>query len=228
MNDPANVMRILLVDPNILFRCGIARLLDSQQDFCVVGQTGNYAEVSELVVTLRPDVILIETELDGCDGVALVGLLHQRFPSVALVFLTTEVRSDLLLECVIAGAAGYLQKNITPDELFGRLRSLNHGEAAISPRTVRILMDRLSTSRYLLQLCGTPDPMLTPREWEILGRVARGLTNRQIGEALQISEHTVRNHLCNIYQKLHLNNRLQAAVYSVIHGLADLESIGDS
>ena len=226
MSDSTNVTRILLVDPNVLFRCGIARLLDSQQDFCVVGQTGNYMEVADLVAHLQPDLILIETELDGCDGVTLVGLLHQRFPSISLIFLTSEVQSDLVLECIVAGAVGYLQKNITPEELFARLRSLNYGAAAMSPRTVRVLMDRLSASKYLLQSCGTPDPVLTPREWEILSRVARGLTNKQIGESLQISEHTVRNHLGNVYQKLNLRNRLQAAVYSVIHGLADLENLG--
>ncbi len=225
MRDATDVTRILLVDPNVLFRCGIARLLDSQPDFRVVGQTGNYMEVADLVAHLLPDMVLIETELDGCDGVALVGLLHQRFPSVSLIFLTSEIRTDLVLECVVAGAVGYLQKNITPEELFVRLRSLSSGEAAMSPRTVRMLMDRLSTSKYLLQLCSTPDPVLTPREWEILSRVARGMTNRQIGEALQISEHTVRNHLCNVYQKLNLRNRLQAAVYSVIHGLTDLENL---
>ena len=225
MSDSTDVTRILLVDPNVLFRCGIARLLNSQQDFRVVGQTGNYMEVADLVAHLQPDQILIEAELDGCDGVALAGLLHHRFPAVSLIFLTSEIKSDLVLECVVAGAVGYLQKNITPEELFARLRSLSSGEAAMSPRTVRVLMDRLSASRYLVQLCSTPDPVLTPREWEILGRVARGMTNRQIGEALQISEHTVRNHLGNIYQKLNLRNRLQAAVYSVIHGLADLKNL---
>ena len=155
----------------------------------------------------------------------MIKLLKKQLPLTYLVILTTEINPDDLLSGVLAGAAGYLQKNITPDELFARLRGLFTGEAAMSLMTVAMLVQRLNTSNCTLCLRASTDPNLTPRECEVLRLVARGMTNKRIGAALRISEHTVRNHLCSIYQKLSLKNRLQVAVYSVTHGLVDLDSI---
>jgi two-component system nitrate/nitrite response regulator NarL len=226
MNVSLDTITILLVDPNVLFRSGIARLLESQPDMKVAAETGEYMEAVRLATRVQPDVILMETQLDGCDGPTLAGLIKQQFPAVHVVFLTTSTELDHLFACVLAGAAGYLQKNITPDELFARLRGLRRGEAAISLTTVKTLMRQLSESNYALRLRTTPHTNLTPRECEVMGLVSRGLTNKQIGAALGISEHTVRNHLCSIYQKLKLDNRLQVAVFSVMHGLVDIEAIG--
>jgi two-component system nitrate/nitrite response regulator NarL len=221
-------LTILLVDPNVLFRSGIARLLESQPDLKVVGETGECMEAVRLATDLRPAVILMEIEVDGCDGPGLAGLIAQEFDDIHLVFLTTHTDAKNLFSCILSGADGYLQKNITPDELFARLRGLKNGEAAISLTTVKTLMDQLSSSNYALRLRTTPHTNLTPRECEVLSLVARGMTNKDIGAVLNISEHTVRNHLCSIYQKLKLRNRLQVAVYSVMHGLVDLESIGSA
>lgn len=219
------VIQIVLVDSNFLFRAGIARLLESQPDMRVVGETGDCLEAVRLASKLDPDVMLLEVQSGGCDGGALIKLIKQQCPSVHLVILTTEIDSDGLLSSVLAGAAGYLHKNITPDELFARLRGLFHGEAAMSLSTAALLVQRLNNSNCTLCLRAFPDPTLTPRECDVLKLVARGMTNKGIGAVLQISEHTVRNHLCSIYQKLNLKNRLQAAVYSVTHGLVDLNSI---
>ena len=225
MNPSPQDINIVLVDSNVLFRAGIARLLESQPDMRVVGETGDCLEALRLAAKCDPDVMLLEVESNGCDSGALIKLIKRQFPSLQLVILTTEIDPDGLLSSVLAGASGYLQKNITPDELFSRLRGLFTGEAAMSLMTVALLVQQLNSSNCTLCLRASTDPNLTPRECEVLKLVARGMTNKSIGAALRISEHTVRNHLCSIYQKLNLKNRLQVAVYSVTHGLVDFDAI---
>lgn len=225
MSISSQVIRIMLVDSNILFRAGIARLLESQPDMRVVGETGDCLEAIRLASRLHPDVMLLESQSSGCDSVTLIKMIRQQFPATYLVVLTTEINPDGLLNSVLAGAAGYLPKNITPDELFARLRGLFAGEAAMLLTTVAILVTRLNHSNCTLCLQAAADPNLTPRECDVLQLVARGMTNKSIGAELRISEHTVRNHLCSIYQKLNLKNRLQVAVYSVTHGLVDRDSL---
>lgn len=225
MNNDGEKLRLLLVDENTLFRCGIARLLETQPDFEVVAATGDFDEALRCAEATRPHVLLIDPALQPGDGPAITRRFKRHLPDTRVVILAPEVRADDLLGCVLAGAEGYLNKNITPDELFMRLRGLRRGEAALALTTAAVLMQRLSASRCTLCLQASINPDLTPREAEILGLVARGLTNRHIGSVLGISEHTVRNHLCSIYQKLNLKNRLQVAVYSVTHGLVDLNNV---
>jgi two-component system, NarL family, nitrate/nitrite response regulator NarL len=225
MNLTMGAIRVLLVDSNILFRCGIARLLESQPDIQVVGETDECLQAIHLASTLHPDVMLLDIDLNECDGPTLTRLIKKQFPDMHLVILTTDLDPDTLLGCVLAGAEGYLHKNITPDELFDRLRGLTRGESAMALTTVGALLRRLSTSNCTLCLRATSNPNLTPRECEVLGLVARGMTNKRIAAVLRISDNTVRNHLCSVYQKLHLKNRLQVAVYSVTHGLVDLDNV---
>lgn len=225
MDMPVEAIKVLLVDSNILFRCGIARLLELQPDICVVGETDQFPEAIQLAGRLDPDIMLLDIDLNECDGPTLTRLIKKHFPHIYLVILTDDFDSEMLLGCVLAGAEGYLQKNITPDELFERLRGLMRGEAAISLTTTAKLMKRLSVSHCTLCLRASSNPMLTPRECEVLSLVARGMTNKRIASVLHISDNTVRNHLCSIYQKLNLKNRLQVAVYCVTHGLVSLDSI---
>jgi two-component system NarL family response regulator len=220
-----HAIQVMLVDSNTLFRAGIARLLETQPDIRVVGETSDCLEAVRLAPRLNPDVLLLEVQSSGWEAGALIKLFRQQFPSAHLVILTTEIDPDSLLSSMLAGASGCLQKNITPDELFARLRGLVKGEAAMSLTTVATLVRRLNSSNCSLCLRASPAPNLTPRECEVLRLVARGMTNRSIGDVLGISEHTVRNHLCSIYQKLNLKNRLQVAVYSVTHGLVDISSV---
>jgi two-component system nitrate/nitrite response regulator NarL len=220
-----DAIKVMLVDSNILFRCGIARLLESQPDIQVVAETDGCLEAIQLSHELKPDIMLLDIELNECDGATLTRLIKKQLPDMYLVILASDIDSDALLGCVLAGAEGYLQKNITPDELFARLRGLVRGEAAMSLATTGKLLRRLRVSNCTLCLRASPNPNLTPRECEVLGLVARGMTNKRIAATLGISENTVRNHLCSIYQKLNLKNRLQVAVYSVTHGLVDLDSV---
>lgn len=218
-------MRVLLVDANPLFRGGIARLLDAQPDITVVGETGDCLEAIRLAKETEADLVLLDIEVNECDGPTLVRTVKRQLLGCRLVVLTNDLDPDTVLGCVLAGADGYLPKSITPDELFARIRGLAHGEAALTLSLAAVLLQRLSQSHCTLCLRASPNPNLTPRECEVLGLVARGMTNKHIGALLNISENTVRNHLCSIYQKLNLENRLQVAVYSVTHGLVDFDTI---
>lgn len=218
-------IRVLIVDTNVLFCCGIARLLESQPDLMVVGEAHDWETAQALSHTHHPHVVLVGAELLEHPFPRHLHAFKKAFPDVHLVVLAPEVTPDVLLACALVGVEGYLEKSITPDELFERLRGLARGEAAFSLKTVMVLIKRLSACNCTLCLRATPIPELTPRESEVLVLVARGLSNKSIGAQLQISEHTVRNHLCRIYQKLKLNNRLQVAMYSVTHGLVRHDEI---
>jgi DNA-binding NarL/FixJ family response regulator len=226
MDEVLNSIRILLVDANPLFRSGIARLLDGQPDMAVVGETGDCLEAIRLAKGADANLILLDIEVNECDGPTLVRTLKRQLAGCRVVVLTNDVDPDTVLGCVLAGADGYLPKSITPDELFARIRGLTHGEAPLTLSLAAVLLQRLSQSHCTLCLRASPNPKLTPRECEVLGLVARGMTNKRIGALLNISENTVRNHLCNIYQKLNLENRLQVAVYSVTHGLVNFDTLG--
>ncbi len=225
MNDFLEPIRVLLVDANVLFRSGIARLIETQPDLQVVGEADNHAQALQLAQQLQPDVMILDVDWNGSECAAVIRAVKRQLAGLRIVALAAEILAEELLACVLAGADGYLQKNITPEELFCRLRGLNRNEAAISLTTAATLMRRLSVSNCTLCLRASPSPDLTARESEVLELVARGMTNKRIGERLQISEHTVRNHLCSIYQKLNLENRLQVAVYSVAHGIVDVNQI---
>lgn len=213
---------LLLADPNVLFRSALARLLDSLWDMEVVAETGDGLKVADLASEFKPEVILSEIVLGGCLGPSLAGLLKERYPGMHIVFLTANTDPDVLLSCAFAGASGYLYKDITPGELYMRIRGLRKGETAIALTTVTTLIQRLNKHNMSFTLHTASANPLTERESEIMALVSRGMTNKEIGSQLNISEHTVRNHLTTICQKLEVDNRLQVAVYGVTHGLVDI------
>jgi DNA-binding NarL/FixJ family response regulator len=192
-------LRILLVDDHDLFRKGIARLIDSQPDFQVVGEAQDGREALEKARALEPDVILMDIEMPQWNGVEATRRIKAEKPGIDVVMLTVSDEDDNLFAAIRAGASGYLLKSVKPEELFRRLRGVSRGDQ--SPPLPKSIEG------------------LSPRETEVLGLVAKGLTNREIGEQLHIAENTVKNHLRNILDKLHLNNRAQAAAFAVRHGL---------
>ena len=207
-------LRILLVDDHALFREGLISLLSYQDDFTVVGEAEDAESALDQARALGPDIVLMDVELPGEDGVTTTQRLMMEMPGVTVVMLTVHDDSQTLFEAIKAGAQGYLVKNVRSRELLEQLRGLARGEAAISRRMA---------ARILAEIRGQPEPFgpeeaLTAREMDVLELVAARLSNAEIAGRLVVSEHTVKNHMKSILAKLHLRNRHQAAAYGVARG----------
>jgi two-component system nitrate/nitrite response regulator NarL len=212
--------RILLVDDHVLFRKGMARLIDSQPDFEVIAEAEDGQQAVQFAQRFRPDLILMDIHMPECDGQEATRQIIDEWPEAQIIMLTVSDDDQDVFKAIRNGALGYLVKKIEPEELFARLRGVAQGEAPIS---------RIMASRILREFAriGTESPppdsarSLTPRERQVLRLVSKGMTNKEIGAELHIAENTVKNHLRNILEKLHLQNRAQAAAYAVREGLVD-------
>lgn len=207
-------VRLLLVDDHALFREGLSALLSHQDDFTVVGEAEDAESALVQARALAPDIVLMDVELPGEDGVNATRRLKLALPSVTVVMLTVRDDSQTLFEAIKAGAQGYLVKNVRSRELLEQLRGLARGEAAISRRLAARILEEIRGQQEPFG----PDEALTARELEVLELVAARLSNAAIAERLVVSEHTVKNHLKSILAKLHLHNRHQAAAYGVARG----------
>ncbi len=207
-------VRLLLVDDHALFREGLISLLSYQDDFVVVGEAEDAESALEQARALRPDIVLMDIELPGEDGVIATQQLKVEMPAVTVVMLTVRDDSQTLFEAIKAGAQGYLIKNVRSGELLEQLRGLARGEAAISRRLAGRILEEIRGRHEPLG----PEEVLTAREMEVLELVLARLSNAEIAERLVISEHTVKNHMKSILSKLHLRNRHQAAAYGIARG----------
>ncbi len=207
-------LRLLLVDDHALFREGLISLLSYQDDFTVVGEAEDAESALAQAHALEPDIVLMDIELPGEDGVSATQRLKMEMPAVTVVMLTVHDDSQTLFEAIKAGAQGYLIKNVRSRELLEQLRGLARGEAAISRRIAARILEEI---RGQTEPFG-PEEELTAREMEVLELVAARLSNAEIAERLVVSEHTVKNHMKSILSKLHLHNRHQAAAYGVARG----------
>ena len=213
--------RLLLVDDHVLFRKGIAALLASHKDFQVVGEAGDGLEAIEIAGETIPDIILMDINMPKCDGLEATRRIKREMPHVTIVILTVSEDDKDLFEAIKSGAQGYLLKNLEPYQLFDLLESISRGEAPLSGAiATKILKEFTRPDPGSTEALKMADE-LTPRETMILQFVAEGLTNKEIASTLVISENTVKIHLRNILEKLHLQNRIQAAVYAVRQGLVD-------
>lgn len=215
------MLRLLLVDDHVLFRKGVAALLAMRPDMQVVGEAGDGIEAIEMARETIPDVILMDINMPRCDGLEATRRIKREMPHVTIVMLTVSEDDKHLFEAIKSGAQGYLLKNLEPYQLHDMLESISKGEAPLSGAiATKILKEFTNPSS------GADDELkvideLTARETMILQFVAEGLTNKEIATTLVISENTVKIHLRNILEKLHLQNRIQAAVYAVRQGLVD-------
>jgi two-component system, NarL family, nitrate/nitrite response regulator NarL len=217
-------LRVLLVDDQPLFRRALASLIAGQLDMTVVGEAEDGQDALERVRALRPDIAVMDVEMPRASGVEGVRLIRAAGFDTKIVMLTVSEEDDDLFESIKAGANGYLLKNVRPEQLFDDLRGVMRGEAPIAPAIAHKLLEalrdggprpRTATSAEVAE--GTA---LTPREAEILGHVANGLSNKEIAAQLTITEGTVKNHVHNALEKLHLSNRVQAAAFAVRQGYA--------
>ena len=206
-------IRVLLVDDHILFRKGLISLLAAAEGIDAIGECGDGAEAVERVRELMPDIVLMDIRMPGMNGIEATRRITEQVPHVKVVVLTVSDEDQDLFEAIKAGARGYLLKNLEPEDLRRLIRAVAAGEAALSPAMAARILDEYSAAARQPQRV-SPHGVLTQREEEILALLVEGLGNKEIAHRLCISESTVRNHLHNILYKLHLDNRVQLAIYA--------------
>ena len=216
----ASPIRVLLVDDHALFRKGIASLLTGEPGFEVVGEAGDGLQAVALAKELMPDVIVMDVNMPRASGLDATRQITEALPYVKIVMLTVSEDDQDLFDAVRCGAHGYLLKKIEPKALFDTLRRVMRGEASISRMMAAKLMGEIRRDAANRTGSGAnPNPALSPREIGVLELVTEGKSNKEIAATLGIAENTVKNHLTNILEKLHLENRVQAATFALREGL---------
>ena len=216
-----NPIKVLVVDDHALFRRGITAVLANHENLEVVGEASDGLEAIKKAEAIVPDIILMDLNMPHCSGLEATQALQTKMPQVNILVLTVSDNEADLFAAVKFGAKGYILKNTEPEELIQAILHITQGGVIVSP----IMATKLLTEFKGLEAEGKRETIqetesnLSPREGEVLQLVAQGATNKQIADSLFISENTVKTHLRNIMEKLHLANRSQAAAYAVEKGL---------
>jgi len=215
------VIRVMLVDDQAIVREGLSSMLGVEQDISVVCQAASGAEALRLVPIFGPDVVLMDVRMPDMDGLTTLERLKGRHPDLCVIMVTLYDDPDYLYRAVSAGAAGYILKDASREELVNAVRTIAAGGAIISPGMLRDLLARIGglVDGSIRERTHGPDVGLTAREVEVLKLLAEGLTNQEIANRLIVSPTTVKTHVQNILQKLGVSDRTQAAVYAVRCGL---------
>jgi DNA-binding NarL/FixJ family response regulator len=203
----ADPIRVLIVDDHAVVREGLRAFLELQDRMEVIGEAGDGREAIEEAERLRPDVILMDLVMPRLDGVEAMRELHEQVPAARVIVLTSFLDDERLLPALRAGAAGYLLKNVEPQDLARAIRLADAGEAMIDPAVAARLVDAL------VEVRGDERPKLTRREQEVLELIGRGLANKRIALELGIAEKTVKTHVSHVLAKLGVSDRTQAALY---------------
>lgn len=214
-------IRVLLADDHSLFREGLASILNAQPDFEVVGEAGDGLEVLVKARELMPDLILMDINMPGCDGLEATEQIKQELPSITIVMLTVRDEDEKLFQAISSGAQGYLLKSIRSWEMVNLLRGAVQGEAAITPALAgRMLEEFRQLGQRQAQRSPSDDPVtLTTREQDVLSLVATCASDKEIADQLCISVYTVKSHMRNILAKLQLGRRHEAALFAMREGL---------
>ena len=215
------MIRILIADDHSLFRQGLRSLLEVEGDLRVIGEAASGREALRAALETRPDIVLMDIQMPGLDGVEATKEILKEFPEAKVIMLTMYRQDAYVFEAVKAGARGYLLKDVDAEALVDAVRRVNEGEVLLDAELAEQIIHDFRAKRDMLPLAHHAD--LTDREVQILRLLAQGATNQEIADELGISEKTVRNRLSEIFSKLHLNNRTQAALYAIREGLADIE-----
>ena len=219
----ADAIRVVICDDHALFRRGLAMVLSEEEGIAVVGEAEDGEAAVAAAEELAPDVILMDVRMPKLSGIEATKAIAERAPATRIVMLTVSDEEEDLYEAVKAGAAGYLLKEISIEEVAGAVRSVVGGESLITPSMAAKLLTEFSNlSKRAEAKQGVPTPRLTGRELEVLRLVAQGMSNKEIASELYISENTVKNHVRNILEKLHLHSRMEAVVYAVREKILDL------
>jgi DNA-binding NarL/FixJ family response regulator len=200
---------VLIVDDHAVVREGLRTFLELQDGLEVVGEAGDGEEALPLAERLQPDVVLMDLVMPKLDGVGAMRELRERVPAARVIVLTSFLEDDRLLPAIRAGAAGYLLKNVQPQELARAVRLADAGETLIDPAVAARLVEAVADGN-----ADEPDHQLTPREQEVLDLIARGFSNKRIALELRVAEKTVKTHVSHVLAKLGVSDRTQAALYA--------------
>jgi two-component system NarL family response regulator len=221
--DDGDAIRVVVCDDHALFRRGLMMVLEDESDLEVLAEAADGKEAVDVCIDLAPDVILMDARMPGQSGIAATRAIREAMPTAKVIMLTVSDDEEDLFGSIRAGAAGYLLKEISIDEVADAVRAVMRGESLISPSMASKLMSEFAElSRSGATPRADSGPTLTKRELEVLSQVAEGGSNREIAQVLGISENTVKNHVRNILEKLHLHSRMEAVVYAVRANLLDI------
>jgi DNA-binding NarL/FixJ family response regulator len=203
------VIRLAVVDDHVIVRNGLKQLLATTDDIELVGMAANGLEALALVAELKPDVVLMDLSMPEMDGVEATKRIVAEHPGVRVLVLTSFSDQSRIMDALRAGAEGYLLKHSEPDEIAAAIRAVHEGGSPLDPKAARVLLDSRRTA--------ADSDNLTDREREVLLLVRDGLANKQIARKLGISERTVKAHLTNVFQRLGVTDRTQAALWASKH-----------
>jgi len=211
--------RVLIADDDDLMRAGLAELLTVDPEIEVAGQAATGREAVEQARRLTPDVVLMDVRMPDLDGIAATRELARAAPGVRVLILTTFEQDDYVFGALRAGASGFLLKRTRPEELLAAVHTIAAGDSMLSPSVTRRVIDRMAQQPTPKLVDQARLDALTPREREVLERIARGLSNREIAAALAVEESTIRTHVKRILMKLELRDRIQAVIFAYETGL---------
>jgi NarL family two-component system response regulator LiaR len=212
-------IRILIADDHAIVREGVSSLVSIRDDMEIVAEAEDGAQAAQLARELQPDVILLDLVMPRMDGIVAINAIKRENPDARILVLTSFAEEEKVFAAIKAGALGYLLKDSSPLALIQAIRDVHRGDSSLHPTIARKLIREINQP---LDLPPTQNP-LTEREVEVLKLVAQGLTNQEIAKRLFISARTVGAHVGHILDKLHLANRIQAALYALREGLASLD-----
>lgn len=216
-------LRLIIVDDHKIVRQGLSAILSLESEFDVVGEAGSLQEAVSLTKSLEPHVVIMDVRLEEESGIEACREIKAALPETKVLMLTSYGDDEAIFSSIMAGASGYLLKNTSKAELIGAIRAVGQGQVLLDPAITKKVTDRLV---YLSRRETKSDTEeLSERELEVLALVARGLTNKDIAERLFLSEHTVRNHVSHILQKLGLSRRSEAAAIALRKKLMRLEDL---
>jgi DNA-binding NarL/FixJ family response regulator len=222
--DPDLRVKILLVDDHALFRLGMRNILEQEPDFEIVGEAADGRGAFDAAAAFGPDIVLLDLSIPAPGGIEATQRIKREVPSAAIIALAAAEDEDQLFEAIKAGAAAFILKDISPEDLVTVIRRVNNGEYLINDKVFarpavanRVLKEFRELAVYGQEAAPIFAP-LSPREVEILDNIAKGMTNKQVAYALSISEQTVKNHMSSILRKLSVNDRTQAVVYAMKQG----------
>ena len=216
----SRTVRVFLLDDHEVVRRGVGDLLEAEPDLTVVGEAATAAEALARVPAVRPDVAVLDVRLPDGDGVTVCRELRSRMPDLRCLMLTSFADDDALFEAIMAGASGYVLKQIRGTDLVGAVRTVANGQSLLDPRTTAQVLERL---RSAAEKTG-PVAALSEQERTVLALIGEGLTNREIGERMFLAEKTVKNYVSHLLAKLGMQRRTQAAILATeLRRTGDLE-----